>query len=393
MGYFHLSLEHLYFLPWETKNRLEPVSPWNLIRNPLCIASKILLAVVFLVFAALPSSAQNAPLRQVKVGVYVSEPFVNKQGETFSGMAIDLWNNVGSRLGLVSQFVEYPNYTALVEAVSRNEVDAAVTNLTITEKRAEVVDFTHPWFDAGLRIMIHREAGNSWQDLIRELEDAGHLATYAWIGIVILIATLMLTFFDRRFDPHFPRHWLEGLAESFYHVVSLATSGKSSRKNLFGWLGRIWQAFWLVFGIAVVAYVTSSVTSVMTVAHISNNINNLSDLQNKTVGVRTGSIAQHLLQSRSISTVAFDHLPEAVAALTNDEISAIVGDSPVLEYFTHKYASEPVEIVGNIFSPDKYGFAFPRHSDLVKPATVAIISLEESEEVAALKAKYFGPPE
>lgn len=59
-------------------------------------------------------------------------------------MAVELWNDVGTRLGLTSQFIEYQNYADLVKAVSANEVDAAVTNLTITEKRAEVVDFTHP---------------------------------------------------------------------------------------------------------------------------------------------------------------------------------------------------------------------------------------------------------
>ncbi|MBC8717715.1 transporter substrate-binding domain-containing protein [Ochrobactrum sp. Marseille-Q0166] len=360
---------------------------------PFCSALKSFFPFFILVISLIPANAQEAPLRQVKVGVYVSEPFVIKEGETYNGMAVDLWRDLGTRLGLVSQFVEYPNYNELVKAVSEKQVDAAVTNLTITESRAEVVDFTHPWFDAGLRIMIHKEAGNGWDDLIEGLEDAGHLATYAWIGIVILIATIALTIFDRRFDANFPPRWIEGLAESFYHVVSLATSGKSSRKNLFGWAGRIWQAFWLVFGIAVVAYVTSSVTSVMTVTHISNKINNLADLQNKTVGVRTGSIAQQILTARSISTVTFNHLPEAVSALTNDEISAIVGDSPVLAYYAHKNLDEPVEMVGNIFSPDKYGFAFPRNSDLVKPASVAIISLEENETLAALKEKYFGPDE
>ncbi|TPF76302.1 transporter substrate-binding domain-containing protein [Brucella gallinifaecis] len=339
----------------------------------------------------IPANAQDVSLRQVKVGIYVSEPFVIDEGVRFSGMAIDLWNDVAARLGLVSKFIEYPNYTELVKAVSENQIDVAVTNLTITEKRAEIVDFTHPWFDAGLRIMIHTEAQKGWADLIAGLEDAGHLATYAWIGIVILIVTLALTIFDRRFDEHFPRRWADGLAESFYQVVSLATSGKSSRKNLFGWAGRIWQAFWLVFGIAVVAYVTSSVTSVMTVTHITNRINNLADLQNKTVGVRAGSVAQQVLMARSISTVSFDHLPEAVEALTNDEISAVVGDSPVLEYYLHKHPAEPVELVGNIFSPDKYGFAFPRDSNLEKPASIAIISLEENETLAALKTKYFGP--
>ncbi len=346
----------------------------------------ILLLVVF------PSAsyAQQAP-KPVQVGVYVSEPFVNKQGNAFSGMAIDIWQDIATRMNLASQYVEYPNYTELVKAVSEGKVEAAVTNLTITEQRAEIVDFTHPWFDAGLRIMVHTQAGSGWDDLISRLDDAGHLATYAWILGILVAATVLLTIFDRRFDEGFPKRWREGLAESFYHVVSIATSGKTSRKNLFGWVGRIWQTFWMVFGIAIIAYMTSSITSVMTVAHIDNNISNLSDLQGKSVGVRAGGVAERFLKSRSIATVPFDHMPEAVNALVSDEIAAIVGDGPVLEYYAHQHADQPVDLVGNVFSPDKYGFAFPRHSELVKPASVAIISAHESEEVAKLKAKYFGP--
>ncbi|NKW80701.1 transporter substrate-binding domain-containing protein [Ochrobactrum pecoris] len=348
------------------------------------------LLILLLVVISSVSYAQQAP-KPVQVGVYVSEPFVNKQGNAYSGMAIDIWQDIATRMNLASQYVEYPNYTELVKAVSEGKVEAAVTNLTITEQRAEIVDFTHPWFDAGLRIMVHTEAGNGWDDLINRLDDAGHLVTYGWILGILIAATVLLTIFDRRFDEGFPKRWREGLAESFHHVVSIATSGKTSRKNLFGWMGRIWQTFWMVFGIAIIAYLTSSITSVMTIAHIDNNISSLSDLQGKSVGVRAGSVAEQFLKSRSIATVPFNHMPEAVNALVSDEIAAIVGDGPVLEYYAHQHADQPVDLVGNIFSPDKYGFAFPRHSELVKPASVAIISAHENEDVAKLKAKYFGP--
>ncbi len=360
--------------------------PTKLINHHLCLA----LLTLLLVAASSFSHAQQPP-KPVQVGVYVSEPFVNKEGDTYSGMAIDIWHDIATRMNLASQYVEYPNYGALVKAVAEGKVEAGVTNLTITESRAEIIDFTHPWFDAGLRIMIHTQAGSGWDDLIDRLDNAGHLATYAWILSILIAATVVLTIFDRRFDDSFPKRWREGLAESFYHVVSIATSGKTSRKNLFGWVGRIWQTFWMVFGIAIIAYLTSSITSVMTVAHIENSISSLSDLQGKSVGVRAGSVAEQFLKSRSIATVPFDHMPEAAEALVNDEIAAIVGDGPVLEYYAHQHADMPVDLVGNVFSPDKYGFAFPRQSALVKPASVAIISAHENEEIARLKAKYFGP--
>src|SRR5699024_11761295 len=99
--------------------------------------------------------------------------------------------------------------------------------------------------------------------LFKGLSESGHLKAYAWLFFIIIVATVLMTLFDRRFDKDFPTRWREGIAESFYSVMSVATSGRPpSRKNLFGWVGRIWQALWLVCGVAVLAYVTSSVTSV-----------------------------------------------------------------------------------------------------------------------------------
>ncbi|MCV9910403.1 transporter substrate-binding domain-containing protein [Brucella sp. HL-2] len=355
-------------------------------KNVFCIVT----AVLIFIFTSVATHSQENMAETIKVGVYVSPPFVVKTDNAFSGMAIDLWADISQRIGKKSEFIEYQNYSDLINAVAASQVEAGVTNLTITEGRAQLVDFTHPWFDAGLRVMIHKEAENALSDIWHGLANAGHLATYAWIAFVILLFTIILTLFDRRFDINFPNRWREGFAESFYNIMSIATSGKTSRKNLFGWIGRIWQAFWMVCGIAIIAYVTSSVTSVMTVAHINRNIENVADLQDKSVGVRAGSVAESYLRSRSIATVPFNHLTEAVAALLNDDVSAIVADAPVLEYYTHTNPREPLEVVGNIFSPDKYGFAFPPKSPLVKPATIAIISAHETEELAKLKSKYFG---
>ncbi len=95
---------------------------------------KVLLTLL-LVAASSFAHAQQTP-RPVQVGVYVSEPFVNKEGNSYSGMAIDIWHDIATRMNLASQYVEYPNYAELVKAVSEGKVEAAVTNLTITEMRA-----------------------------------------------------------------------------------------------------------------------------------------------------------------------------------------------------------------------------------------------------------------
>lgn len=328
--------------------------------------------------------------RSVDVGVYVSPPFVSEQSGKYEGMAIDLWEMVAGKLGLATRYVAFTNLKDLVEATRTGKVDAAVTNLTITHKRAGIVSYTQPWYDAGLRIMVPETGSAGIQSVITGLRNAGHLRAYAWLAFVIVLATILITLFDRRFDRDFPRRWREGLAESFYQVMSVATSGKASRKNLFGWKGRIWSAIWMVFGVAVVAYITSSVTSVMTAVSIEQGVTSLADLPGKTSGVFTGSASEDYLNEIGIGTHSYPGLEEAVAALEAGRIEAIVADAPTLEHYVHVHPQRGMEVVGSLFHPDKYGFAFPLESDLTTPVTLEILSLQESGAIEDLRLEYFG---
>lgn len=359
---------------------------------------QVMLTVLVLLVAGATARAQDeqaagasAQPQTLNVGVYVSPPFVLKDEDGFSGMAVDLWNAIADRLELEARFAEYESPRALVEAATAGEIDAAVTNLTITQSRAQRIDFTHPWFDAGLRIMVNQDRTAGIGAVLQGLSDSGHLRAYAWLALVILAATVGMTFFDRHFDKDFPRRWREGLAESFYAVMSIATSGKApARKNLFGWLGRIWQAVWLVCGIAVLAYVTSSVTSVMTTLSLTNQITNEGDLPGKTVGVFAGSVAEDYARESGLRWRAFPTIEASAEALLAGRVDAVVGDAPVLEYYAHTHPDMPLEVVGPIFEPDKYGFGLAHRSPLTRPITVEMIGMHESGRIEELRTRYFG---
>jgi polar amino acid transport system substrate-binding protein len=367
-------------------------------RNPLLSVAALCLmitAALFL-FSTQPVQAQQEPApsaRLVDVGVHLSPPFVEKEGSNFTGMAIDLWEAVATSLGLSSNYVEYRTIGELVSAVANNEIDAAVSNITITRQRAERVGFTQPWYDAGLRIMVREEGSGGFRNVLEGLSDAGHLRAYAWLLTVIILATIGFTLFDRKFDPDFPKRWREGTAESFYHVMSIATVGRAPRKNLFGWVGRIWQALWLIIGVGVIAYITSSVTSVMTAVSIERGIHSLSDLPGRTVGVFSGSVAEEFVTELGIASRPYTHINEAAEALRAGEVEAIVGDAPILEYFAHNNPELEFDVVGSLFHPDKYGFAFHHESDLTRPATLRILELIEDETVEDLRTRYFGIPD
>ena len=352
-----------------------------------------LLAIVLLLESGTASAQDQPAKRSVIVGTHVSPPFVmyGSEGDEPSGMAIDVWRLAADQLGVTSEYRRYPTFRALLDAAAAGEVDIAANNVTITKTRAERVDFTQPWFDSGLRIMVNESRGVGFWSVVEGLSDAGFLRAYLWLGLVILAATILLTLFDRRFNASFPRRWREGTAESFYTVMSVATSGRMpSRPNLFGWAGRIMQAFWLVCGIAVLAYVTSSVTSVMTALTLTNQIHNLSDLHDKHVGVADGSVAEEFMTEQGFGITEYEDIDSLVKALMDNEVDAVVDDAPVLEYYANSHPDEPLDIVGPLFRRDKYGFALPPDSALEGRVTLEILGSIEKDEIEALRLRYFG---
>ncbi|MER9306987.1 transporter substrate-binding domain-containing protein [Mesorhizobium sp. M0496] len=348
---------------------------------------------ILLLMLLWPQVAAQAqlPSEPLKVGLFVNPPFVMKDQGQFTGMAVNLWEGLAAKLGHQYRYIQFDTMHDLVLAAASGKIDVAVTNLTINQSRAELLDFTQPWFDGGMRIMTSTEQGKGFGNLIAGLGDAGFLKAYAWIALIIVAATVLLTFFDRQFDEAFPKRWRDGFAESFYSVMSVATSGKSpSRKNLFGWAGRIWQGLWLVCGIAVLAYVTSSVTSVMTTLSLTNKINGLADLTDKPVGVLTGTVEEDFARQQGLQTLTYAGLDRAVDGLVNGDVAAIIADAPVLEYHAYIHPDLPVKVVGPLFEPDKYGFALPRQSLLTRPLTIELLGAHDTGEIDDLRTKYFG---
>lgn len=343
---------------------------------------------------SIEAKATTPPGRVVEVGVTVSPPFVMDEGGDYSGMAIELWENIAESLSLQSTYKSYPTPQKLVDAAASDEIDVAVTNLTITRDREERLDFTQPWFDGGLRLMVPADQSVSLRSMFAGLMDTGHLRAYGWLVVMVLGATLLVTLFNRKFDPDFPRRWREGIAESFYTVMSVASSGRtgpSRQKELSGWLGRIWAAVWLMCGIAVLSYITASVTSVMTTLSLNNQIRSLEDLPGRTIGVFSGSTAEEFARRKSLSFRAFPTIDSAVMALLSRDIAAVVGDAPVIEYYQHRNSGAAIEVVGPIFEAEKYGFALsPDNDNLSEAVTLELLEAKESGLVEKIRENYFG---
>jgi len=118
------------------------------------------IALSLAMFSSMSANAEEEVLRVAIEGT--SEPFVIpvKDSDEYIGYDIDLINEVAKKAGYDRiEFVDMP-FDGLMPSVITEQVDVAISMITITEERAQIVDFIGPYFDTGLDIMVNSEYKN-----------------------------------------------------------------------------------------------------------------------------------------------------------------------------------------------------------------------------------------
>jgi len=93
-------------------------------------------------------------------------PFESKTPDgTIVGFDVDLVRAAAREAGLEAEFVDQA-FDGILPGLAQGKYDAAVSAMTITAERAEVVDFTDPYFDAGQVVAVRADETG-----IRGLED------------------------------------------------------------------------------------------------------------------------------------------------------------------------------------------------------------------------------
>ena len=96
----------------------------------------------------------------LKVGTEPSFPPFEMQaedGQGFTGFDIDLLKAIGEESGLEIQFQGMP-FDGLIPALQSQNIDAAVSGMTITPERAQTIDFSRPYFQSGLAIAVRKDS-------------------------------------------------------------------------------------------------------------------------------------------------------------------------------------------------------------------------------------------
>ncbi|KAJ9561079.1 hypothetical protein OSB04_006239 [Centaurea solstitialis] len=288
--------------------------------------------------------------------------------------------------------IRNPSYSNLVAAVAENKYDAAVGDVTIITNRTRIVDFTQPYMESGLVIVVPvKKSKTSPWAFLKPFTIEMWLVT----GGFFLLVGFVVWILEHRLNHEFRGPPSQQIITIFW--FSFSTMFFSHRENTVSTLGRLVLLLWLFVVLIINSSYTASLTSILTVQQLSSRIEGLDSLisSNEPIGVQDGSFAyNYLIQELNVAESRIRSLKDKMDYLNalhlgpkRGGVAAIVDELPYIELFM-TYTKCEFKIVGREFTKSGWGFAFQRDSPLALDLSTAVLQLSENGELQRIHDKW-----
>ncbi|XP_078438796.1 glutamate receptor 2.9-like isoform X2 [Wolffia australiana] len=350
--------------------------------------------------------------RTLKLGVPVKpgfEQFVNVTwnpmtgSHEFSGFCIQAFLEVIKSLPypVLYEFKAFDDghgnnngsYDDLVYQVFLQEFDGVVGDVTIVANRSQYVDFTLPFTDSGVTMVVPVREGQSrsWWVFTQPLSWDLWLASLCFVLFTGLVVWLL----EHRVNDEFRGKPSNQAGTVFY--FSFSTLVFAHREVVSNW-ARFVVVVWVFVVLILTSSYTASLTSMLTLQQLKPTMTDLGDLikRNERVGYLNDSFLPGLLKQLKVDPmriVAYSSPDEYAAAMDrgteNGGVGAIVDEIPYLKVFLNKYCGK-YAMVGPTYKTNGFGFAFPKGSLILPDVSRAVLNFTESKVFEELERKAYG---
>jgi ABC-type amino acid transport substrate-binding protein len=350
----------------------------------------IFFAVACGCFLAASAFAQQ----KIRVVTKPVQPFSFTENGKLMGFSIDLWEAVAKEAGFQFEMNNVETVPQMLDSLKTRQADVAIAAISITAERHAFMDFSQPYYDSGLQILVATNAarsGNLTGNLSRQFLNWNTIKVVGLVLFVMFVISHLVWWFERRRNPEmYPEPYAPGVWESFWWTISMLCTGGCEAKGPMGVPARLVAILWMLVSIVLIAYFTAAVTTEMTVKTLAGDIGGPGDLPGVKVGTIVGSTAETWLRNNKAKVSAYPDVPSAVAALNSGEQKAVVYDAPVLRYYLSKRIGSRLRLVGPTFEKQFYGIGLQQESPLRVPINRALLVLNERGFMDELQKRWFG---
>ncbi|XP_071847294.1 glutamate receptor 2-like isoform X2 [Apostichopus japonicus] len=374
--------------------------------------------------------------RVYRVVSVLGEPYFSRmQGtingtDSYEGFCVDLLNEIKKVLANKSITFNYTfhvvgdgNYgnptrhgkwDGMIGEILDGKADLAVAGITITKKRQKVVDFTKPFMDFGISIMLKKPAKES-----RHFDFLGPFSIEIWICLFLALIGITLTLFE-----------VSRFSENEWYTQSNG-GGEDERINEFGFFNSMWYAIgsfmqqgteysprsmagriaggvcWF-FTLIILASYTANLAAFLTMQRMNTPIKSSADLAKQTevsYGTQGDGTTLEFFRDSTIPTFQtmwefmFNKEPSPFVSgaqegwervwKSEDGSYAYLVESTTNKYYNQKKPCKTMAVQERL-SSSSYGIAVSKSlKGLTKDLTLAILELREKAKIKVFENKWW----
>ncbi|XP_024176323.1 glutamate receptor 2.8 [Rosa chinensis] len=350
--------------------------------------------------------------KKLRIGVPVKEGFtefvsVTKDPSTnttyVTGFSIDVFKAAVDILpyALSYELIPFANpdgkmagtYNDLCYQVYLGKFDAVVGDETIRGNRSLYVDFTMPYTESGVVMVVPLKdirRKSAWV-FLKPLTWDLWLTTSCFFVLIGFVVWVL----EHRINADFrgPPSYQVGTSIWF----SFSTMVFSHRERVVSNLARFVMIIWVFVMLILTQSYTANLASLLTVQKLYPVVTDLKHyLRNgDTVGYQNNTYIYDILREIGFDESklkAYKSVEECDALLSkgseNGGIAAAIDETPNMKLFLAKYCSK-YTMVGPIFKTDGFAFVFPKGSPLLHDVSQAILNVTEGDVILNIENKWF----
>ncbi|KAJ9591183.1 hypothetical protein L9F63_002254, partial [Diploptera punctata] len=369
--------------------------------------------------------AEMAKTMQAKIFIVSSRigvPFLTeKKGENlkgndrYEGYSMDLITEIAKLLGFSFEFRLVPNnlHGELVTDLQNRRADLAICDLTITEIRKQLIDFTMPFMNLGISILYSKPVEKEPR-LFAFMDpfsiDVWIYVATAYLGVSILLFILSRIAPGEWDNPH-PCNPDPGELENTFNLLnclwfsigSLMGQGCDLLPKAVS--TRMVASVWWFFALIMISSYTANLAAFLTLNRLESTISNAEDLAKQykiKYGTMHGGSTHSFFKNSNDSTykrmyTVMSQTRPSVFMKDNDEgvdrvrkekgKYAFFMESITIEYHVERKCD--LMQVGGLLDSKGYGIGLPLNSPFRTKISGAVLKLQEKGILEELKARWW----
>lgn len=310
----------------------------------------------------------------IKVGVIEGAPFAVKSQQAYSGIAIDIWNEIaiGLKRPYVIHDVTYANPDQAFDDLEQGKIDLIIGPISVTQERYLKSEFTIPYF---IDKVVAVTPSNYLHNTLRLLK----LFSLS-VGIILIIyfalfATYihLLWYYERYHTKKVPKDYKEGVRYLFWmHVLSGRHEEvpKSSQGRLLVLFQR--SSFYIILIILNATFISFLTVSLQRYA---SPVHCVADLERLKVGALKSSRSLNAASSLGIRTQPYNTTKDGIQALQTGQINAFLTDLSLADFYLKEHFIDDLSISQFTLKYDLYVFATQKGSPLLREINEQMLDL------------------